>query len=95
MNKPLWIKPEYLYLPWSTKSPNEGDPDCTCTLCAEVIGCAEDDPLWELHNADCLGCFVCEFPVRLFKTEYYTTGERTVEQRFHVKCFEKIIEVKP
>jgi hypothetical protein len=45
-----------------------------------VIGTPDDDPAWDDHIKWCMGCEVCESPVRLYDAE----GR---ELRFHVKCF--------
>ena len=78
-------------LEWSGRSPQEGDRECTCMLCGEVIGAAEDDPRWKTHDPDCVGCALCEIAIRLFRVN----GKASKEQRFHDACFRKILAPNP
>lgn len=78
---------------WSRSSCGEvgcADSDCVCALCAGPIGVPEDDPRRRGHEADCPGCELCEddFPVILWRGE----GKDTVEARFHVRCFQRLLE---
>lgn len=78
---------------WSRGSCGEAgcaDPDCVCALCARPIGISEDEPRWRDHEADCFGCELCEddVPVILWRGE----GKNTREARFHVRCFERLVE---
>jgi hypothetical protein len=81
-------------LEWSKDSPDEGALDCTCMVCHEVIGAAENDPRWFSHDDEnCIGCPLCEIAVRLCTGE----DDRYREQRFHPRCFKKILapQAKP
>lgn len=78
------IKPEYQSLPWSSISPDTGDPLCTCTLCGGLIGTPDGAPLWDAHDEFCNECPICEGPFRLFDPE------NNREQRFHKRCFEQV-----
>jgi hypothetical protein len=85
------IQPWALQLDWSSRHFEEGDPRCTCMLCGEVIGTADDDPRRDSHDEDCVGCAVCEIAVRLWKGQ----GKDCKEQRYHTACFEKILAPNP
>jgi hypothetical protein len=47
---------------------------------------ARGDRAWEDHTEYCIGCEICEIAVRLWRP-----GPQSLELRFHVKCFNKII----
>lgn len=88
----LKIKPWALEnLEWSRRSPQEGEPDCTCMLCGEVIGVPDDDPRKYEHEDYCTGCPVCDIALRMWRGK----GKNMVEQRYHVRCFEKVLAPNP
>jgi hypothetical protein len=89
--KSTTIKPEALAIlkdRWSDISPDAGTELCVCSWCGEMIGRAEDDPVWEDHIEWCIGCEICDKGIRLFEP----AGVKTRELRFHTKCFQEIIE---
>jgi hypothetical protein len=86
--KALKLKPLSLRAPWTKKSPMTGEPDCLCGFCGGVIGVPEDDPRLENHDPDCIGCGLCDEPVRFWRGN----GKGTEEIRFHPKCFELCID---
>jgi hypothetical protein len=83
-------------LPWSDRSAQEGEADCICSLCNLVIGVPEDDPRRDEHDRDSCNhfegdCAICEIAFRVFRD----TGHGVLEQRYHHKCFERVIRVMP
>jgi hypothetical protein len=71
---------------WSGISPEEGTEDCVCSWCGKMIGRDEADPMWEDHIEYYIGCEVCEIAVRLWRPD-----RKSLELRFHVKCFNELI----
>jgi hypothetical protein len=71
---------------WSDISPEEETEECVCSWCGKMIGRDEADPVWADHIEHCVGCEVCEIAVRLWRP-----GPQTLELRFHVKCFNRVI----
>ncbi|HLG97204.1 MAG TPA: hypothetical protein VKX49_12905 [Bryobacteraceae bacterium] len=83
-------------LTWSNGScgnPGCTDPECCCSLCGKPIGVSEDDPRWDRHDEYCDDCDLCrdQVPVMLFRGE----GKAMQQAQFHIKCFEKIVRIKP
>jgi hypothetical protein len=74
---------------WSDKSPYAGTELCVCSWCGKMIGRDERDPVWEDHIEYCIGCEVCEMPVRMWKTDPDKPQEIR-ELRFHPKCVNQI-----
>jgi len=88
---------------WSDLSPDDGTEQCICMVCAKMIGAAENDPRWEDHDEDCIGCELCEIAVRLWNEQptpqvSYTgktadsIAKELKEMRFHPKCFEGLLK---
>lgn len=90
------INPEYAdRIHWSLGSCGQSgctDPECCCALCRKPIGVADDDSRWQEHDADCVGCELCEdaVPLILFRGK----GKAMQQAAFHGKCFDQIL-LKP
>src|SRR5690348_3312777 len=69
----------------SDLSPEPGTEECICAKCGNMIGRDERDPAWKDHDEDCIGCAVCEFPIRIYSIG--ADGKATQELRFHPACF--------
>lgn len=82
---PLKLKPFTLRVPWSKDSPQEGEQDCICCFCGTVIGVPDDDPRLEGHDADCVGCGLCDVAIRMWRVE----GKEMEEIRFHTTCLQR------
>jgi hypothetical protein len=65
---------------WFRDSPGEGDPDCICSLCQEVIG--QEEPEDEGNGS--------EMAIRLWSTGQ---GNKCLEARFHQTCYEGLLRL--
>ena len=87
MDEPL-AKINVAALTFYADSETEG-PKCLCSFCHQPIGAAEDDPRWDAHDRDCVGCEVCEIALRLWSVN---DGCATaVEARLHLACFNLLL----
>jgi hypothetical protein len=93
----LEIQPWALQLRWFERYYQEGDPNCLCSLCEQVIGVAADDSRKLTHDPDFCDaqttgdCDLCEIAIRLFKGE----GKDCLVQQYHWKCFVRVCRPKP
>jgi hypothetical protein len=78
---------------WSHLWPQAGTELCVCSWCAKMIGRDERDPIWEDHIEYCIGCEVCEMPVRMWKADPDRLQEIR-ELRFHPNYVNEIIVTK-
>ena len=72
---------------WRYSEP-EG-PRCHCSFCGLPIGAAEDDPRWNSHDEDCIGCEVCEIALRLWPQNLEGAAW---EIRLHQACMALLME---
>ena len=82
LTAPFYHNPFLHMESWSSSSPQEGEPECTCALCFTVIGAPKEDSKWDLHDPNCVGCDVCNLAIRL--------NAHKKEIRFHQKCFTEV-----
>jgi hypothetical protein len=63
-----------------------------CAVCAGSVNSDEHEDLADIHDEDCMGCPVCEIPIRLFRE---LSDGRVLGVAMHWNCFQSIFLVKP